>query len=103
MTNELKDLMKQERQLRNTVEGVRKFLGKYNPERHRDQVEARLEMLEGAMKKFYIVRRKIDVLLEEADETRVSESKATPEEKATLIEEPNRECRIDGSGGGYFL
>lgn len=85
MTSELKDLLKQERQLRNTVDGVRKFIAKYKPEKHLDQVEARLDMLEIAMKRFYVVRRRIDVLLEEADEKQVSESKEDPDEKANTL------------------
>ncbi|XP_062703824.1 uncharacterized protein LOC134286256 [Aedes albopictus] len=85
MTSELKDLLKQERQLRNTVDGVRKFIAKYKPEKHLDQVEARLDMLEIAMKRFYVVRRRIDVLLEEADEKQVSESKEDPDEKAKTL------------------
>lgn len=85
MTSELKDLTKQERQLRNTVDGMRKFISKFKPERHLDQVDARLDMLENAMQKFYVVRRRIDVLLEEADEKLVSESKDDPDEKAELL------------------
>ncbi|XP_055584794.1 uncharacterized protein LOC129737659 [Uranotaenia lowii] len=77
MTSELKDLKKQERQIKSTFDGVRKFLDQFKAEKHAAQIATRLEMLETAMKKFYTVQRKLEIVLEEEDE----ETKESPEQR----------------------
>ncbi|XP_055603757.1 uncharacterized protein LOC129751989 [Uranotaenia lowii] len=77
MTSELKDLKKQERQIKSTFDGVRKFLDQFKAEKHAAQIATRLEMLETAMKKFYTVQRKMEIVLEEEDE----EAKESPEQR----------------------
>lgn len=78
MASELKELKSQQRQVRSTFEGIRQFILKFKPEKHEAQVETRMEILEEAMQKFYLLRRKIEVLTEEADERELMESKADP-------------------------
>ncbi|XP_055591290.1 uncharacterized protein LOC129743332 [Uranotaenia lowii] len=77
MTSELKDLKKQERQIKSTFDGVRKFLDQFKAEKHAAQIATRLEMLETAMKKFYTVQRKLEIVQEEEDE----ETKESPEQR----------------------
>ncbi|XP_062713379.1 uncharacterized protein LOC134290294 [Aedes albopictus] len=78
MSSDLKELKSQQRQVRSTFEGIRQFIGKFKREKHEVQVETRLEILEEAMQKLYVLRRKIEVLTEEADERELMESKADP-------------------------
>ncbi|XP_053691586.1 uncharacterized protein LOC128740101 [Sabethes cyaneus] len=85
MSGNLKDLKSQLWQIRSTFDGAKQFIQKFKREKHEAQIETWLEMLEAAMKKLYTVRRKMDVLLEEADEKELSDSKEAPE---------NREARL---------
>ncbi|XP_062715106.1 uncharacterized protein LOC134291407 [Aedes albopictus] len=85
MTSELKELKSQQRQVRSTFEGVKQFILKYKREKHETQIATRMEILEEAMKKLYVLRRKIEVLTEEADEQEFLGSKEEPAElKARL-------------------
>ncbi|XP_055523061.1 uncharacterized protein LOC129717231 [Wyeomyia smithii] len=86
MASDLRDLKRQERQLLATFEGARKFLQKFKAEKHIGQVESRLELLETAMKKFYTVRRKIELLVEDADEKESTDSKEAAAERATRVQ-----------------
>lgn len=86
MASELRDLKRQERQLSATFDGAKKFLQKYKPDKHLGQIENRLELLEVAMKKFYTVRRKIELLSEEADEKEVMDAKESAAERAARLE-----------------
>ncbi|KAL1401881.1 hypothetical protein pipiens_019934, partial [Culex pipiens pipiens] len=83
--SELRDLRKQEQQLRNTLESVSQFKTNYKPEVHAGELVTRIEMLDAAMKKFYVVRRKIELILEETDEEEVVAVKETPEEKKARL------------------
>ncbi|XP_062538280.1 uncharacterized protein LOC134206569 [Armigeres subalbatus] len=85
MSSELKELKSQQRQVRSTFDGVRQFITKYKRDKQEEQIETRMEILEEAMKKLYVLRRKIEVLTEEADERDLMDSKAEPAElKARL-------------------
>ncbi|XP_055604359.1 uncharacterized protein LOC129752609 [Uranotaenia lowii] len=74
-------LRKQERQLRASMKGVAYFVRDYKQELHESQIEVRLGLLESTMKKYYLVRQKMEVLLDTADsdgaEEDVKESEAT--------------------------
>ncbi|XP_058456975.1 uncharacterized protein LOC131434325 [Malaya genurostris] len=86
MSSELKDLKRQERQIQSTFNGAKQFFQKFKVEKHTSQIENRLELLETAMKKFYVVRRKIELLTDEDDEKEASDSKETVEERAVRLE-----------------
>ncbi|XP_058448639.1 uncharacterized protein LOC131428610 [Malaya genurostris] len=66
--DELKELKKQERQLRTSMKAIAKFVQGFRKEVHEKQVDVRLETLENAMRKFYTVRRKIELIIDEEDE-----------------------------------
>ncbi|XP_055590082.1 uncharacterized protein LOC129742234 [Uranotaenia lowii] len=60
-------LKKQERQLRTSIKGVSNFVRDFKPELHESQIDVRLSLLESAIKKYYLVRQKMEVLLDAAD------------------------------------
>ncbi|XP_055590512.1 uncharacterized protein LOC129742611 [Uranotaenia lowii] len=64
---DLSILKKQERQLRASIKGVANFVRDSKPELQESQIEVRLSLLESVIKKFYLVRQKIEVLLDAAD------------------------------------
>ncbi|XP_055589678.1 uncharacterized protein LOC129741888 [Uranotaenia lowii] len=64
---DLSILKKQERQLRASIKGVANFVRDYKQELHESQIEVRLCLLESTMKKFYLVRQKVEVHLDIAD------------------------------------
>ncbi|XP_055522997.1 uncharacterized protein LOC129717176 [Wyeomyia smithii] len=63
--DDVKELKKQERQLRSSIKGIAKFAQAFRKELHEKQIEVRLETLENAMRKFYAVRRKIELSIDE--------------------------------------
>ncbi|XP_058840811.1 uncharacterized protein LOC131696277 [Topomyia yanbarensis] len=85
MSSELKDLKLQQRQIRSTFDGVKQFIKGFKREKHEAHVESRLEMLEGAMKKMYTIRRKIDMIMEDAEEKEREESKEDPGNRETRL------------------
>ncbi|XP_058827620.1 uncharacterized protein LOC131687546 [Topomyia yanbarensis] len=66
--DEMKEFKKQERQLRSSIKTIAKFIQGFRREVHERQIEVRLETLENAMRKFYTVRRKIELIIDEEDE-----------------------------------
>ncbi|XP_055604125.1 uncharacterized protein LOC129752361 [Uranotaenia lowii] len=72
--NELKE---QDRQLKRTINGVARFVETFSMERHENQIDVRLELLEDAMRRFHVVQRKIKVILDEEDLELKPESKET--------------------------
>ncbi|XP_039433435.1 uncharacterized protein LOC120415863 [Culex pipiens pallens] len=69
--DELKDLLKQERQLILSINGVGAFVEAYKKAEHENQISIRLDTLEEAMRKFYKVRRKIEAMIDDEDEDQV--------------------------------
>ncbi|XP_038106567.1 uncharacterized protein LOC119766204 [Culex quinquefasciatus] len=69
--DELKDLLKQERQLILTINGVGDFVEAYKKAEHENQISIRLDTLEEAMRKFFKVRRKIEAMIDDEDEDEV--------------------------------
>ncbi|XP_052564237.1 uncharacterized protein LOC128092976 [Culex pipiens pallens] len=69
--DELKDLLKQERQLILTINGVGDFVEAYKKAEHENQISTRLDTLEEAMRKFFKVRRKIEAMIDDEDEHQV--------------------------------
>ncbi|XP_055527501.1 uncharacterized protein LOC129720105 [Wyeomyia smithii] len=65
--DDFKELKKQERQLRSSIKAIAKFAQAFRKELHEKQIEVRLETLENAMRKFYAVRRKIELSIDEED------------------------------------
>ncbi|XP_055584881.1 uncharacterized protein LOC129737746 [Uranotaenia lowii] len=102
MTSELKDLKKQERQIKSTFDGVRKFLDQFKTEKHAAQTATRLEMLETAMKKFYTVQQKLEIVQEEEDE----ETKESPEqhcERQQKRDDASAHCSLPGTNSRVKL
>ncbi|XP_038119883.1 uncharacterized protein LOC119769982 [Culex quinquefasciatus] len=58
----LREYQMQERQLRSTLEMTKKFVDGFKDGEDEAQIDVRLNMLDDALAKFYVVRRKIDVL-----------------------------------------
>ncbi|XP_058457005.1 uncharacterized protein LOC131434354 [Malaya genurostris] len=85
MSSELKELKSQQRQIRSTFDGVKQFIQKFKREKHETQIETRLEMLDGAMKEFYTIRRKIDVLTEDHDKKETIDSKEDPDDREARL------------------
>ncbi|XP_065080011.1 uncharacterized protein LOC135702883 [Ochlerotatus camptorhynchus] len=64
----LTELRKQERHLKNSIKAISKFVAEFQRQTQENQIEVRLETLENAMRKFYSVRRKIEIAIAEEDE-----------------------------------
>ncbi|XP_062713787.1 uncharacterized protein LOC134290629 [Aedes albopictus] len=82
MTNDLRELEKQDRNIRKTLEGMQFFVEHYSPDLV-DQVAIRLQRLEEVFQEFHAVRRKIellteDVFSEDEEEVDQKESKEQP-------------------------
>ncbi|XP_038116923.1 uncharacterized protein LOC119769092 [Culex quinquefasciatus] len=77
----LREYQMQERQLRSTLEMTKKFVDGFKDGEDEAQIDVRLNMLDDALAKFYVVRRKIDVL------TDVFGVDAAGKEKAQDVEE----------------
>ncbi|XP_055622799.1 uncharacterized protein LOC129766302 [Toxorhynchites rutilus septentrionalis] len=102
MSNEMKDLKKQQRQVQNTFDAVQQFIRKFKPEKHQLQIQVRLEMLESAMKKFYAVRRKstLQSLQSDLQTSSSSSSKIQPSDQSCVqsrVKLP--EIRLPSFGG----
>ncbi|XP_055589427.1 uncharacterized protein LOC129741706 [Uranotaenia lowii] len=79
-------LKEQDRQLRNSIAGITKFLADYNKDIHEAQIDVRLETLEKAVQKFFTTRRKLKVLLDEEDEEQKSDSKESETSRKRRLE-----------------
>ncbi|XP_055614695.1 uncharacterized protein LOC129761019, partial [Uranotaenia lowii] len=81
--NELKE---QQRQLKRTINGVARFVDGFSVERHENQIDVRLDMLEDAMRRFYNVQRKMKVILDEEDLETKPESKESESQREKRIQ-----------------
>ncbi|XP_055604516.1 uncharacterized protein LOC129752771 [Uranotaenia lowii] len=81
--NELKE---QQRQLKRTINGVAKFVEGFTMERHENQIDVRLDMLEDAMRRFYNVQRKMKVILDEEDLETKSEAKESESQREKRVQ-----------------
>lgn len=64
---ELRQLVKQEKQLKVSLENVKDFVDNYLDDRDRNEVELRLMKLDEIFEKFCAIRVKIDVIIEDAE------------------------------------
>ncbi|XP_062701379.1 uncharacterized protein LOC134285171 [Aedes albopictus] len=81
---EYKELKKQEKQLVGIMNGIARFVNEFQKGRHEIQIDVRLETLEEAMKKFYSVRRKIELYFDDEDsasEVKIAENTRSEREK----------------------
>ncbi|XP_053686424.1 uncharacterized protein LOC128735965 [Sabethes cyaneus] len=81
---DIKDLKKNERQLRSSIKTIAKFVQGFRKEVHEKQIDVRLETLENAMRKFYTVRRKIEMAIDDEDEK--PDTKESAEQRAERLE-----------------
>ncbi|XP_055527698.1 uncharacterized protein LOC129720270 [Wyeomyia smithii] len=79
-TRDLRQLIKQEKQLRSSLENVEEFLNNYDNDRDEGVVELRLTKLDEIFEKFCAVRVEIDVILDEVDAGDTYESAADDDE-----------------------
>lgn len=77
MANELRNLVKQERNSLKTFEAVECFLDNFDSSVHSVEVEIRLERLEAAFSEFHRVRRQIELITEDVEEDEESEMEKT--------------------------
>ncbi|XP_058811131.1 uncharacterized protein LOC131676023 [Topomyia yanbarensis] len=84
MVTELRDLKKQERNIRKTFDAIQQFLVNFDEGRHADQLVVRLQRLEVAFGKFHVVRRKIELLTD--DVTDLADTKESDEERNERLE-----------------
>ncbi|XP_062716443.1 uncharacterized protein LOC134291954 [Aedes albopictus] len=81
---EYKELKKQEKQLVGIMNGIARFVNEFQKGKHEIQIDVRLETLEEAMKKFYSVRRKIELYFDDEDsasEVKIAENTRSEREK----------------------
>ncbi|XP_055605096.1 uncharacterized protein LOC129753320 [Uranotaenia lowii] len=81
--NELKE---QQRQLKRTINSVARFVEGFSMERHENQIDVRLEMLEDAMRRFYNVQRKMKVILDEEDIETKPDSKESENQREKRVQ-----------------
>ncbi|XP_062535153.1 uncharacterized protein LOC134204342 [Armigeres subalbatus] len=80
----LRELGKQERQLKNSIKAIAKFVSEFQRSTQENQIDVRLETLENAMKSFYSVRRKIEMAIDETDAE--EDVKETTEERKKRLD-----------------
>ncbi|XP_062540862.1 uncharacterized protein LOC134208916 [Armigeres subalbatus] len=76
MPEDLRSLLKKEKRLLNSLVLVEKFVQDFDEERDKKEVEVRLQLLENCVSEFFVVRDKVEVLLDEA----ADEATANPDE-----------------------
>lgn len=84
MSSVLKDLKKQERQVKATFDGLRKFVDGFKIGKHECQISTRLELLDSGMKKFYEIQRLLEVTLETEEDLK---SEEVYKDEAPLVRE----------------
>ncbi|XP_062717112.1 uncharacterized protein LOC134292196 [Aedes albopictus] len=65
---DLRALVKSERRVLNTLEGLENFARRYDPSQDEPQIAVRLESLEAICKEFYAIRQRIELLTDETAE-----------------------------------
>ncbi|XP_058817777.1 uncharacterized protein LOC131681087 [Topomyia yanbarensis] len=83
---ELRDLKKQERNLRKTFDAIQHFLDTFDAERHVSQLDIRLQRLDIAFSEFHVVRRKIELLTDNVSYLSEADTKESDEERAERLE-----------------
>lgn len=94
----LRELSREERQLKNSLKAIVKFANEFQRSTQENQIEVRLEALENVMQKFYSVRRKIEIAMDEVDPEEDDEDvKETAEERKKRLEKAiaTREAQYD--------
>ncbi|XP_065079783.1 uncharacterized protein LOC135702685 [Ochlerotatus camptorhynchus] len=71
-SSDLRQLVKQEKLLKASLENVQEFVDNYQEDRDKDEVELRLMKLDEIFDKFSTVRVEFDVILDEAEDTKTS-------------------------------
>lgn len=107
MANELRNLVKQERNSLKTFEAVECFLDNFDSSVHSVEVEIRLERLEAAFSEFHRVRRQIELITEDVEEDEESEMEKTlsetsqarlkqkeAENEKVVLDVENNYCRL---------
>ncbi|XP_062711815.1 uncharacterized protein LOC134289648 [Aedes albopictus] len=64
MTSDLRNLVKRERQLFNSLEGTERFLENYDATKDQKQISIRIQVLDSVYSEFFEVRRKTELLLD---------------------------------------
>ncbi|XP_065073868.1 uncharacterized protein LOC135697936 [Ochlerotatus camptorhynchus] len=96
MTNDLRELQKQERNIRRTLDGMQYFVDHYEEEQS-DQVEIRLQRLEEVFKEFHTVRRRIELLTDDivpAEETEIKISKEQHQVRIDAVKKAREEENV---------
>ncbi|XP_065073823.1 uncharacterized protein LOC135697895 [Ochlerotatus camptorhynchus] len=97
MANELRDLVKQERNILKTFDSVKLFVEGFDVEVHSVQVDIRLERLEIAFKEFHNVRRKIELLTDDVDddeEDAAMDPKKDAENAMIIMDAEDKYCTL---------
>ncbi|XP_053697329.1 uncharacterized protein LOC128744378 [Sabethes cyaneus] len=84
MTNDLRELEKQERNLRKTLEAMQYFIQHYTADQV-DQDSVRAERLEQVFQEFHTVRRKIELLTDEVFPDEPCDQKESQEQRMARI------------------
>ncbi|XP_053698889.1 uncharacterized protein LOC128745843 [Sabethes cyaneus] len=84
MTNDLRELEKQERNLRKTLEAMQYFIQHYTADQV-DQVSVRAQRLEQVFQEFHTVRRKIELLTDEVFPDEPCDQKESQEQRMARI------------------
>ncbi|XP_062557800.1 uncharacterized protein LOC134222655 [Armigeres subalbatus] len=91
MSNNLRELEKQDRNARKALEGMQYFLEHYEPNQV-DQLPVRLQRLEEVFKEFHAVRRKIELLTDDVFDEQELEQKESDQKES----KEQRKARIVG-------
>ncbi|XP_058817129.1 uncharacterized protein LOC131680431 [Topomyia yanbarensis] len=83
---ELRDLKKQERNLRKTFDAIQHFLDTFDAERHASQLDIRLQRLDMTFSEFHVVRRKIELLTDNVSYLSEADTKESDEERTERLE-----------------
>ncbi|XP_058456828.1 uncharacterized protein LOC131434190 [Malaya genurostris] len=85
MVTELRCLRKREQQLRKLLDGIQFFVDEFEEERDNGQVDLRLQGLDEVYKEFFVIRSKLELLLEDAEVQKHAES--DPDVKVEALEQ----------------